>query len=247
VLGSLALRDLHVRYRHPTIGVLWAVLQPLALAVATTLVFHRALDVPSDRVPYLTFVFAGLFAWTYFHGAVHAAVPSLVNDANLVRKIWFPREAIPLAPVLAGLLDLAACGVALAILAMLSDVSVGWTALWALPLVVCLVAWTAACALAGAAVNVHFRDVKHAVPLLLQLLFFATPVLYPLSALPPAWRPWALANPMTGIVEGLRASLLHGRAPPSDALLTAFGVSAVALVASYALYKSADRRFADVV
>jgi ABC-type polysaccharide/polyol phosphate export permease len=247
VLGALALRDVHVKYRHPTIGALWAVLQPLALAVATTLVFHHALDVPADGAPYPAFVFAGLVAWTYFHGAVHAAVPSLVNDANLVRKTWFPREAIPLAPVVAGLLDLGACFAALLAGAALAGVPPGWNLLWALPVVACLVAWTSACALAGAAVNVHFRDVKHAVPLLLQLLFFATPVVYPLSALSPSWRPWALANPMAGIVEGLRAAVLHDRAPPADALAASAVVSAVALVLSYAAYKAADRRFADVV
>jgi ABC-type polysaccharide/polyol phosphate export permease len=247
VLGALALRDVRVRYRHPTIGALWAVLQPLALAAAATVVFHRALDVPTEGVPHLAFAFAGLLAWTYFHAAVGAAVPSLVNDANLVRKTWFPREAIPLAPVLAGLLDLVACAVALVVLAALAGVGVGWNALWVLPLAVVLVAWTAACALAGAAVNVHFRDVKHAVPLLLQVLFFATPVVYPLSALPAAWRPWALANPLAGVVEGLRAAVLHDRPPPADALLAASGVAAAALALSYALYKRADRRFADAV
>jgi len=247
LLLSLALKEIQVRYRQALLGVAWALVQPLALMAVTTLVFHRFLDVSSGALPYPVFVFVGLVPWTYFHTAVSGAVPSLVSNAELVRKIYFPREALPLAHVLTALVDLAA-GIVLALV-----LALGWGApitgylLLAPLLLAVLVAAAAELALLGSAVNVYFRDVKHALPLLLQVLFFATPVVYPLDAVPASWRPAFGLNPLTAVVEGLRRVLCEGRAP--DAGLTALGaaVSLVALAAAWAAFSRAARRFADVV
>lgn len=247
LLWSFMLREVQVRYRQAALGFLWALLQPAALALVTTLVFHEALHVDVGTVPYGIFVYTGLLAWTYFHTAVTGAVPSLVNNAGLVRKIWFPREALPLATVLAVGLDLA-CGLGLwLVLLVLYGFPLQLTLLWVLPLLGILLAFTAACALAGAAINVRFRDVKHALPLLLQVLFFATPIVYPASALPDGWRRLFDLNPLSSVVTGLRDIALHGHAPdPARTLLGALGAG-VFLALAWLLFLRSERRFADII
>ncbi|MDA1194903.1 MAG: ABC transporter permease [Planctomycetota bacterium] len=247
LLGSFALRELQVRYRQSVLGALWALVQPAALIAITTLVFHSALHVDVGSTPYVLFVATGLVPWTFFHTAVSGAVPTLVNQAGLIRKIWFPREALPLATVLAVgvdlLLGLALWG------ALLAYYGSGWhvTLLWVPALLAILVAFAAACALAGAAVNVRFRDVKHGLPLALQVLFFATPIVYPLTALPDLAQRVAALNPLTAVVAGLREAAIHGVTP--DPVRTSLGAlgALVFLVVSWLLFLRAERRFADIV
>ncbi len=247
LLGSFMLRELQVRYRQAALGFLWALLQPVALALITTLVFHEALHISVGDLPYGLFVYTGLLAWTYFHAAVTGAVPTLVNNAGLIRKIWFPREALPLATVLAVGLDLGFG--TLLWLALLAFYGFGFSflLLWAVPLLAILVAVTAAVALAGAAINVRFRDVKYALPLLLQVLFFATPIVYPASAVPARWRPVLDLNPLSCVVTGMREIGLHGAAPdPARTLLGALG-ALVFLVLAWLLFLRSERRFADII
>lgn len=247
LLWSFTLREVQVRYRQAALGALWAVLQPLALAAVTTLVFHHALHVASRGAPYALFVFTALVPWAAFHTAVLGAVPTLVNNAGLIRKIWFPRESLPLATVLAVGLDLAV-GMLLW-LVLLLVYGVGWHAslLWTPVLLLILVAFAAACALAGAAVNVRFRDVKHALPLLLQVLFFATPIVLPLAVFPHPWDRVLDLNPLTSVVVGLRDIGLEGRAPDATrTLLGALGAF-VFLALAGALFLRTERRFADIV
>ena len=247
LLWSFTLREVQVRYRQAALGALWAVLQPVALAAVTTLVFHHALDVPGRDAPYALFVFTALVAWTAFHTAVLGAVPTLVHNAGLIRKTWFPREALPLATVLAVGLDL--CAGLVLWLGWLLVAGPGWSPalLWTPVLVLVLLAFTTACALAGAALNVRFRDVKHALPLLLQVLFFATPIVYPADVLPAPWRRILDLNPLTGVVEGLRDIGLAGVAPdPTRTLLAALGALGFLLLSGAWLLR-AERRFADIV
>jgi ABC-type polysaccharide/polyol phosphate export permease len=247
LLWSFTLRELQVRYRQAALGFGWALLQPIALTVVTTLVFHGFLHIDVGGLPYPVFAFTGLLAWSFFHTAVSGAVPTLVHNAGLVRKIWFPRETLPLATVLAVGLDLLAALACWVVLLLLFDVVPTWHMVWVAPLLAILVAFTAACALFGAAVNVRFRDVKHALPLLLQVLFFATPIVYPFDLVPPGWRTLASLNPLTAVVVGLRDVAVHGRAPQLGTTLLGAAAAALLLVASYAHFTRADRRFADVV
>ena len=247
LLWSFTLRELQVRYRQAALGCAWAVLQPLALTVITTLVFHVVLDVDVGGHPYPVFVYTGLLAWSFFHGAVTGAVPTLVNNAGLLRKIWFPRETLPLATVLAVGLDLLVALATWLILLVAFGEPLRPTLLWTLPLLAILIAFTTACALFGAAVNVRFRDVKHALPLLLQVLFFATPIVYPLAAVPASWHPWLAMNPLVGVVTGLRAAALDGVAP--DPMITSISASmaALLLLAAWWHFSRVERRFADIV
>jgi lipopolysaccharide transport system permease protein len=247
LLVGLTAREIQVRYRQAALGVAWAVLQPLALMVVTTFVFGRVLGVTGEGAPYALFVLVGLVPWTFFHGAVTAAVPSLVTNADLVRKIHFPRATLPLAAVNAVVLDLLAASAVLLGALMLASRPPGPEALLAIPLL--LVAWVAAAAVAllGSAVNVYFRDVKHALPLLLQVLFFATPVVYALGQVPAPWRTVLGLNPLTGVVEGLRAVLLHGRPPDLSTVGVGVAAATALLVAAWHVFRAAERRFADAV
>lgn len=247
LIGSFALRELQVRYRQAALGVAWALLQPAALTLITTVVFHRVLGLGSGSTPYPLFVCTGLVAWTFFHGATTGAVPTLVHNAGLVRKIWFPREALPLATVLAVGLDLALGLVLWQALALAYGVMPGLALLWIPLLLGVLLAFTAACALLGAALNVRWRDVKHALPLLLQVLFFATPILYPLDALPVAWRTPAALNPLAAVIEGLRDVALEGHAPEPGRTALGAATALVFLVLAWHAFQRAERRFADIV
>ncbi len=247
LLWSFTLRELQVRYRQAALGFAWALLQPAALTLVTTLVFHTFLRIDVGGFAYPVFVFTGLVAWTFFHTAVSGAVPTLVNNAGLVRKIWFPREALPLATVLAVGLDLAAALLLWVVLLAVFGVGLTPALLWTLPLLLILVAFTAACALLGAAINVRFRDVKHALPLVLQVFFFATPIVYPLALVPAGWRRVAALNPLTGVVAGLRDAALHARAPDVERTLISAAVALLLLVLGYIVFTRADRRFADIV
>ena len=247
LLWSFTLRELQVRYRQAALGFGWALLQPAALTVVTTLVFHTFLRIDVGGFPYPVFAFTGLVAWSFFHTAVSGAVPTLVHNAGLVRKIWFPRETLPLATVLAVGLDLlAGLGCWLLVLVVF-DVPLTWHLLWAAPLLLILLAFTTACALLGASVNVRFRDVKHALPLLLQVLFFATPIVYPFDLVPAGWRTVAALNPLAAVVVGLRDAALHQHAPQVQTTLVGSGVAVLLLVVSYVHFTRADQRFADIV
>lgn len=244
--GFMALRDVRVRYKQAVLGVGWAVFQPLAGVVVFTIVFRRLARVESDGLPYPIFAFAGLLAWNYTSGAVTKATQSLVSNAGLVTKVYFPRLLIPLAALLPGLLDLAVSVPLLLVLYPVYDVRPGW-ALLTLPL------WTAAAVVVAlavglllAALNVRYRDVNQAISLLVQLWLFLSPVAYPTSTVPEAWRPVYALNPMVGVIDGFRWCLLAGPAPGPWSLLSAV-VTLVLLGVALTYFQRTERRFADVI
>jgi len=246
LLYFLAWRDVKVRYKQTLLGAAWALLQPLLTMAVFSVVFGRLVGVPSDGLPYPVFALAALVPWGFFAHGLAQGAESLVGNANLVSKVYFPRLVIPVAGVLSGLVDLAVSSAALALVLVLFRVAPG-PALALAPLYLLLVAATALGAgLWLAALNAEYRDVRYAVPFLVQLWFFLTPVTYPLSLVPERWRPLAALNPLTGALEGFRACLT-GRAP--DATLTAISaLAAAALLAGGALYfRRMERTFADVI
>lgn len=241
-----ALRDVQVRYRHAVLGVLWALAQPAALTVIATLVVHRWLAVPEGGLPFVLLAYTGALVWTFFAGAVEQATPTLVNQASLVRKIWFPREALPLGAVLARALDLALGVVGWCVLALVYGAPVTLAWLWVLPLVLVLLVFASAVALLTSALNVHLRDVKHALPLVLQVGMFASPVVYPFALVPEGWRRVLAWNPLVGVIEGLR-SVLAGHAPTLAWVAPGVVVTVATALAAWWIFGRAQRRFADVV
>jgi lipopolysaccharide transport system permease protein len=246
LLCFLIWRDVKVRYKQTVLGALWAVIQPLFAMLVFTLFFGKLAGVPSDGVPYPLFAYAGLLPWTYFSNAVTSSGNSLVGNSNLITKVYFPRMIIPGAAVAAGLVDFA---IAFALLAGLM-IYYGVAVTWSIAMVPALVILTALLALGvgmwTSALNVKYRDVRYALPFLIQLWMFATPIIYPSSIVPAKWR-WALAlNPLVGIIEGYRASLF-GREFDWVALGLSSLVTLALLVYSAYAFRRMEKSFADIV
>ena len=247
LLYTLSAHRISVRYKQTSLGVLWALLQPVMMMAIFTAVFSTLAKMPSDGTPYALFAFAGLLPWTFFSTSVTSGTNSLVAHTQLITKVYFPREILPITYVVAGLFDFAIGFVVL--LGLMSWYSfplaaVAWNLL---PIVGLLAAWILSVSLVLAAIQVRFRDIGVALPVLVQILMFASPVIYPLSLVPEAWRGWYLLNPMAGIVTAFRDALLHGVQPDPVPLRYAAIVTACLLPAAYLAFKRAEATMADVI
>lgn len=246
LVGFLALRDVRARYKQAVLGTVWTVVQPLAGMTALWLVFRRLIDVPSDGLPYHLFALLGYALWTYVSGAVSSLSGSLLSDAALVTKVYFPRLVVPLAAALPGLVHLAV-GLAVLGVLMAADATAPPPAIVLLPIVVLFAVVVAVGAgLWLATLNVLYRDVGHGVGLLVQLWFFATPVAYPSSLVPGAWRHAYALNPVTGVIDAGRAVVLGGPLRASD-LAISVAAAVVLLAGGVACFQRLERRFADVI
>jgi lipopolysaccharide transport system permease protein len=247
LLWFLVWRDLKVRYKQTVLGALWAVIQPLATMGVFSLFFGRLAGVPSDGVPYPVFSFAALVPWTYFATALSNSAASLVGSQNLISKVYFPRLVVPLAAVATPLVDAAISGAMLGVLLVVFRVAPGPGVVW-LPAFVALAVVTAGGAgLWLSALMVKYRDVRYVVPFAVQLWLFVTPVAYPTSLVPAAWRGVYALNPMATVVDGVRWALVQ--TPPPDAgMVTASLVTAAAGLASgWWYFRRTERVFADVL
>lgn len=242
----LALRDIKVRYKQTALGVAWVLLQPLVAMGIFSIVFG-ARGLTTDGVPYPLFVLSGLVPWFYFANATSGASGSIVGNTQLISKVYFPRLAIPLAAVVGNLVDFA-IGLLLAIvLAIVLGGTLG-VQLLALPLLVLLVVLTAlGVSVWLSALDVQYRDVRYAVPFLIQVWLFATPVIYGSGDVPAAWRPILSLNPMTGVIAAFRWSLLGRGDLPLAALGSSLGLVLVLLVTGLLYFRRMERTFADVI
>jgi len=246
LLGFLVWRDVKVRYKQTVLGALWAVLQPAMFMIVFTLIFGRLAHLPSEHVPYPVFVYAGLLPWTFFASAVTTSSMSLVNSANLITKIYFPRLIVPLAAVGVGLVDLAvASGLMVGLLAWYHIALTPYVLLAPLFMVGVMLAAIGVGALL-AALTVTYRDFRYVVPFAVQLWMYATPVVYAAGSVPGRWRgPFAL-NPMTGMTDGFRAAVL-GRSPDWALVVVSAITVCISLAAGIAYFQRVERRFVDVV
>ncbi len=247
LLGFLTWRDISVRYKQTFLGVLWAVLQPMFTMLVFSLFFGRLAKMPSDGIPYPLFALTGLVPWSFFANALTNSSNSLVMSSHLITKIYFPRLALPISSVLAGVVDFILAFGLLLLMMLYYGVAPTANVLW-LPFLVLLAATTAlGVGLWLSALNVEFRDVKHTIPFLSQIWLFATPIAYPSSLLSEPWRTVSGLNPMVGVVEGFRWALLGTETAPG-AVLAASSVAAVLLLISGAYYfRRMEKTFADVV
>jgi lipopolysaccharide transport system permease protein len=247
LLYTLSVHRIKVRYKQSVLGAAWAVLQPLSLMLVYTLVFSYIAQVRTGGVPYALFAYAALLPWTFFSTALTSATNGLVSHQNLVTKVYFPREILPLTYVFAALFDFAVASSVFFALFAYYRVPLGAGALYAVPVVAVLVVFTTAAALVFSATQVRVRDIGVAMPLLLQLWMFATPVVYPLEAVPAGLRGLYLLNPLVGVVEGFRNATLHGTAPDGRLLATSAVASLLLLAAAYAYFKRVEATIADVI
>ena len=246
LLYFLTWRDVKVRYKQTSLGVAWAILQPLLTMLVFTIFFGRLAGVPSENVPYPIFAYAGLLPWTFFANAISNSGNSLVGSANLITKVYFPRMIIPGAAVAAGLVDFAIALVILVFLMIYYGVAVSWNILMFPPLVLLTTLLAFAAGMWLSALNVKYRDIRFALPFLIQLWMFVSPVIYPASLLPEQYR-WLLwLNPMTGIIEGYRSSLFG---LPFDWVALAISLAMTACLWVYASYsfRRMERTFADII
>ena len=246
LLYFLMWRDIKVRYKQTLLGAAWAVIQPLTTMIIFTYFFGKLAKVPTEGVPYPIFFYTGLLLWTFFSNGVNSAANSLIGNSNLITKVYFPRLIIPSAAVGAGLLDFAIASVLLIGLLVYYDFPVTVEYLMLLPLVALTTLLALGVGIWFSALNVKYRDVRYALPFLIQIWLFVSPIIYPSSLVPDEWRWIMWLNPVTGIVEAFRASLF-GR----PFLWPALGYSAVfSLVmltyASYA-FRRMERHFAELI
>jgi len=244
---SFALRDIKARYKQTALGAAWAVLQPLSLMVVFTLVFSRFARVSSDGVPYPIFSYTALIFWSFFSVTVSQGTVAITANASLVRKIYFPRETLLISIIISAAMDLAIAAVIFAGMLAYYRISLTWAIVW-LPVVLMVqTVFALGVICVSSAVQAYYRDVGHALPLFLQMWMFATPVAYPLSAVPDGWLPFYVLNPMTPVIDGYRRVILHGQPPDLVSLSTAASVTLVLIVLGYSVFKRAERTFADVI
>jgi lipopolysaccharide transport system permease protein len=246
LLWTLTLHRLRVRYRQSLLGWAWAVLQPLLLMLIFTVLFAlTAPRMPSAGLPYPVFVYAAVLPWTFFSTALTNGTGSLVGHAQLVTKVWFPREWLPLSYLLAALFDFAVASLLLVGLMLYHGVAPTWWALWSVPIVTLLGTLALALSLALGALQVRFRDIGLAMPLLLQVWMFLSPVVYPLDRVPERLRWVYELNPMVGLIDSFRRVTVLGQPPSWDALLISVLEVTVVLPACYLYFRVVDATVAD--
>lgn len=243
----LVWRDITVRYKQTAIGVAWVVLQPLIMMLIFTAVFGKMAKVPSDGIWYPAFSLTGLLPWTYFSQAVSRAGESVVANANMVRKIYFPRLWLPLATVISPLVDFALSMILLFGLLIYAGIPLTWKVV-TLPAFILLAMLTAlGLCLFTSALHAKYRDVGHAIPFVIQIWMYLTPIVYPVSLVPEQWRWLYGLNPMVGVIEGFRWALLGQTAPDPVVMVESVFVLFAVIMAGLVYFRQMERQFADVV
>lgn len=246
LLYFLTWRDVKVRYKQTVLGASWAILQPLMTMLIFTFLFGGLAGITSNGIPYPIFAYAGLLIWTFFANAVTNSANSIVGSATLITKIYFPRMIIPGASVSAGLVDMAVAFLLLIALMVYYRVPPSLTSLMILPLVALSSLLALGVGMWLSALNVKYRDVRYAVPFLIQLWMFASPVIYPASWLPAKWRWILVLNPLTGILENFRVAVFGGSFS-WRALAVSTAITFLVLVGSAYSFRRMEKTFADIV
>jgi lipopolysaccharide transport system permease protein len=247
LLFTWAYRLIRARYQQSVLGGLWAIIVPTATTVIFSVIFTFFVPVNTGETPYMLFSYTGMVFWTFFASSIGDMADSLVGNMNLVSKIYFPREILPIAALLARLVDTCIAFSLLILLLLYFRVKIDFGALLFLPLILLVqLSLSLGLGFIGSALNVFYRDVRHVIVLGLQLWFYASPIIYPVSAVPDQFRFIYFLNPMAGVLESYRAILLY-RQPPDVSVLISAGVSILMLFIGYWLFKRVEFQFADVI
>jgi lipopolysaccharide transport system permease protein len=247
LLYFLVWRDVKVRYKQTVIGIGWTILQPLTTMLIFTMIFGNFAKVPSDGVPYPVFVYTALLPWNLFAGALNRCTVSLVGNANLITKVYFPRLIVPASAIISGIIDFAIAFVFLLGMMLWFNIVPTWDAI-ALPIFLLLTLITAlAVGLWLSALNVRYRDVGHTIPFLIQVWMFLSPVAYPASLVPEKWRLLYSLNPMAGVIEGFRWALVGKESPAFELIAISTGIVVALLLGGLVYFKRMERTFADVI
>jgi lipopolysaccharide transport system permease protein len=244
---SFAMRDIKARYKQTIFGVAWAILQPLSLMLVFTMVFSRFVRVSTDGIPYPIFAYSSLIFWMCFSMTISQGTMAIVANSMLVRKIYFPRETLLVSIVVSAGLDLLIAALLFGAMLVYYHIALSITVLWVPVLFTLQTLFALGIICFTSALNTHFRDIGHGMPLAMQLWMFVTPVAYPLSVVPQSLLPLYLLNPMASIIDGYRATILYGTAPNLLYLGYGAAVTLALSAAGYFTFKRAERTFADVI
>jgi len=247
LLISLASRDLKLRYKQTALGVIWVIVQPLMAAGIFSFVFGKVAQLPSGGVPYLLFSFAGLLGWNLFSNTVTKCSGCLVGNSQLISKVFFPRLILPLSTIPSVLVDFAVAAAMMSVLMFIYGVAPGWGVLLLPVWMALLLTLALGIGLCTAALAVSYRDVQYVVPVFMQILLYASPIAYAVSAVPADLRSVYLLNPLSAPLEAFRASLLHTSWPAPSSLAGAAVVSALVFLVGLYSFKRMERQFADVI
>jgi lipopolysaccharide transport system permease protein len=247
LLWSWTVRSIKVKYKQSLLGIVWAILQPLSATILFAVIFSYFVPVDTGGVPYPIFYYSALLPWTFFSISVSFAVPSLVNNMTLVTRIYFPREILPIAAVMASFVDFLVASVIFAGMLVLYQVPVGPVMLLFPILIVIQIALTLGVVLVASTVNVFYRDIRFVMPLGVQLWMYLTPIIYPVNLVPERWRALYMLNPMAGLINAYRSIILQGELPQLNTLGLAALVSGVICVAGYRYFKHMEWQFADII
>jgi lipopolysaccharide transport system permease protein len=247
LLYTLTVHRIKVRYKQSLLGVSWAIVQPVSMMVAFTVVFSLIARFPSGDTPYALFAYAGLLPWNSFSGSVTNATGGLVSHSQLITKVYFPREILPITYVLAALFDAVIASSVMWALMAYYRVPLTSKALYAIPIFAVLTLFSLSMSLLLSATQVRFRDIGVAMPLLLQLWMFATPILYPLSSVPAGLRDVYMLNPLVSVIESFRQAILYAATPDLAALALSALISIMLLIASYVYFKKTEATMADLI
>ncbi len=240
-------RDIKVRYKQTAIGAGWAILQPLLTMAIFTLFFGRLAKIPSDGIPYPVFFYAAVLPWIYFAGALAGATNAVVENQRVITKVYFPRLILPFSSVVSGLVDFAIGFVLLIAMMLYYGVRPGWALLWLPPFLVLATATALGAGLWLAAWNTRYRDVRYAIPFLIQLWMFASPVAYSSTLVPAQWRWLYGLNPMTGVIEGFRWALTGQGSTPGTMIMISACAVLVLLSSGIMYFQKIEGTLADVV
>lgn len=247
LLLLLALRDVKLRYKQTALGIVWVILQPLLSSVVFAIVFGRVARLPSDGVPYLLFVYAGILPWNFFASSLQRAGNSLITDSRLISKVYFPRMIIPIASTLAVLLDFCVSSSVMVALMILYRVPPTFNLL-ALPFILLIVVVTATGVSLGlSALTVYYRDFAHVLPFLVQIWMYASPLVYSGTMVPAKWKTIYALNPLAGVIDGFRWALLARTSFPWLSLGLAAVMAALFFFMGTFIFRRVERSFADVI
>lgn len=246
LLYFLVVRGIKARYAQSVLGVSWAVIQPLFTTLVFTIIFGNLVQVSSDGVPYVVFSFTGMLVWNYFSNTLTESANSLVSNAAMITKVYFPRLVLPLSAALSKLLDfLIGLGVLVGFLIWFRMVPT--SEIWMLPILLLnLLMCSLGLGMVLSAMSVQYRDVKHALTFMVQLLMYAAPVVYATSVIPEKWQFWYSLNPMVGVIEGFRAIFLQSIPFPWEWVLSSSLVSSALFTFGALYFKRMENNFADV-
>jgi len=246
LIANFTLREIKAKYKQAFLGVSWALIQPIVLMAMLTVVFSYFARIPSDGVPYPLFLFTALLPWQYFSSALNRGTGSLVNQAALITKIYFPRESLVLASLAAALVDFAITAIVFVAMLVYYQMAPTLTWLWVVPVFLIQTVLSLGLMLYLAPLNAMYRDVGQAIPLAIQVWMYATPIMYPASLVPDNIRPYYFLNPMAVIIESYRSAMLRNQMPNLPLLALAAAFAIVLLASGYLVFKRLESRIADV-